>query len=320
MQVAVLGGGNGGHATAADLTLGGQAVGFWRRSDKALADLRAAGGITLEAEGRQGKATLALVTADLGEAVAGADVVVVALPATTHEDLARRLAPHLTEQQIVLLTPGTLGTYVMAREVERAGGRRPFAFAETGTLPYLARTTAPAAVKAPVRAANLPAAVFPASRSKEALARLAELFPAIRPCADALDAALTNVGAVIHPALVLVNAGAIDQGRFDIHAAGTTASARRLIDAVDAERVAARRGWGYAAPHYEMATYYEDTRAAEGLYGAGARVRLEQSGLWNENLSFEHRYVQEDAALGLSLLESAARTVNVDSQIGRAHV
>jgi hypothetical protein len=32
----------------------------------------------------------------------------------------------------------------------------------------------------------------------------------------------------------------------------------------------ARRGIGYPAPHYELATYYEEARAAEGLYGAGA--------------------------------------------------
>jgi opine dehydrogenase len=313
MQVAVLGGGNGGHVAAADLTLAGHVVRFWLRSRKAIDELGAAGGVTLEAEGRQGKATPALVTADAGEAVAGADVIVVALPATAHEDVAQRLASHLTERQVVLLTPGTFGSYVMARAVERAGGGRPFAFAETGTLPYLARTTGPAAVKAPVRAANLPTGVFPASRSKETLARLSELFSAARPCVDALDAALTNAGPVMHPPLVLVNAAAVDRGRFDVHAAGTTSSARRLIDAVDAERVAARRGWSYPAPHYELATYYDEARAADGLYGAGARTRVEQSGLWNETLGFDHRYVQEDAVLGLTLLESAARTVSVDS-------
>jgi opine dehydrogenase len=112
---------------------------------------------------------------------------------------------------------------------------------------------------------------------------------------------------------VLLNAGAIDAGRFDIHAAGTTASTRRLIDAVDAERVAARTGLGYPAPHYELATYYDEARAAEGLYGAGAKAKLLASGLWDERLDFQHRYVTEDAALGLSLLESAARTAGSDS-------
>jgi opine dehydrogenase len=313
MNVAVLGGGNGGYATAADLALSGHAVRFWRRAEAELADIRRAGAITLAGDGRAGKARLAAVTTDLGEALSGAEVVVAALPATSHEDLARGLAPHLTERQVVLLAPGTFGSYVVAREIERAGGRLPLAFAETGTLPYLARKTGPTEVKAPVRAANLPTGVFPAGRARAALERLAALFPAVRPCTDALDAALTNAGPVIHPPLVLVNAGAIDRGRFDIHAAGTTSSARRLIDAVDGERIAARRGWGYAAPDYEQATYFEEARAADGLYGAGARAKLTASGLWNETLTFEHRYVQEDVVLGLSLLESAARSVSVDS-------
>jgi opine dehydrogenase len=189
----------------------------------------------------------------------------------------------------------------------------PFALAETGTLPYLTRKTGPAAVSAPVRAANLPLGVFPASRTTETVARLAGLFPAARPCADALDAALTNAGPVIHPPLVLLNAGAIDGGRFDVHAAGTTPSVRRLIDAIDAERVATRKGWDYPAPHYELATYYDEARAAEGLYGAGAKAKLLASGLWSEIVTMEHRYVTEDVAFGLTLFESAARAAGVDT-------
>lgn len=311
MNVAVLGGSNGAYATAADLTLAGHRVRLWRRNPRDLAAV--AGGITLKAEGRQGVAKLDRATADLREAVDGADVVVVPLPATTHEDVGRRLAGVLTDRQVVLLTPGTLGSFVIAREIGRAGGTLPLALAETGTLPYLTRKTGPAAVAAPVRAANLPVGVFPASRSKETLARVTELFPATRPCVDAIDVALTNAGPVIHPPLVLVNAGAIDAGRFDIHAAGTTPSARKLIDGIDGERLAARKGWGYPAPHYELATYYDEARAAEGLYGAGARQKLVASGLWSEVLTFEHRYVTEDVELGLPFFESAARTVSMAS-------
>jgi opine dehydrogenase len=311
VNVAVLGGSHGAYATAADLSLAGHRVRLWRRKHEDLAPL--AGGITLKAEGRQGVAKLDRATADLREAVDGADVVVIPLPATTHEDIGRRLAGVLTERQVVLLTPGTLGSFVIAREIGRAGGPLPLALAESGTLPYLARKTGPAAVAAPVRAANLPVGVFPASRSREALVRVTELFVATRPCVDAIDVALNNAGPVIHPPLVLVNAGAIDAGRFDIHAAGTTPSARTLIDGIDRERVAARQGWGYPAPHYELATYYDESRAAEGLYGAGARQKLVASGLWSEVLTFEHRYVTEDVELGLTFLESAARTVSTPS-------
>jgi opine dehydrogenase len=313
MIVCVLGGSNGGYATAADLALAGHQVRLWRRSAADLEPVRAAGKLTLIAEGREGDARLDRITAEIGEALDGAEIVIAPLPATAQEDVARRLAPHLREGQIVLATPGTLGAFVMAREIALAGGTLPFATVETGTLPYLARKTGPAAVSAPVRAANLPAGVFPAYRSDAALAKIRELFPAIRPCVDVLDAALTNAGVVIHPPLVLLNAGPIDGGRFDIHAAGTTPSVRRLIHAVDAERIASRQGLGYPAPHYELDTHYDERRAAEGLYGAGARQKLIASGLWAEVLTFEHRYVTEDVVLGLSLFESAARTASVAS-------
>lgn len=311
MKLAVLGGSNGGFATAADLALAGHEVRLWTRTAATFGPLHDDPTIMLVAEGRQGSARLARATTDIAEAVQGAEVLIVPLPATTHEDMAKRLAPHVTDRQIVLLTPGTLGSYVMAREIARAGGQLPQALAETGTLPYLTRRTGPNVVTAPVRAANLPVGVFPASRSEAVLARVDELFPAVRPCADALDVALTNAGPVIHPPLVLLNAGAIDGGRFDIHAAGTTASVKRLIAAVDAERIATRRGWGYGTPHYELETYYDESRAAEGLYGEGARAKLVASGLWSEILTFEHRYVTEDVVLGLSLFESAARAAAV---------
>ncbi len=310
MIVAVLGGSHGAYAMAADLALAGHGVRLWRRSGAELGPLRESPTLTLVAEGRAGQARLARATADLGEALEGAEIVLAPLPATSHEDLAGRLASRLTAGQILVLTPGTLGAYVMARAIARAGGVLPYAIAETGTLPYLTRKTGPTTVSAPVRAAHLPTGVFPASRRREVLARIAALFPAVRPCADALDAALTNVGPVLHPPLVLLNVAAIDGGRFDIHAAGTTPSAQRLIDAVDAERLCARQGWGYPAPHYEMATYYEEDRGAEGLYGAGAKAKLVASGLWSEALTFEHRYVSEDVALGLTLFESAGQTVS----------
>ena len=55
----------------------------------------------------------------------------------------------------------------------------------------------------------------------------------------------------------------------------------------------------------------DEARAAEGLYGAGAKSKVVASGLWNETLTYEHRYVTEDVALGLTLFESAARTASV---------
>jgi len=311
--VAILGAGNGGLTTAADLALKGHTVRWWSRSLEALAAVRDAGGITLGLDSERRLGQPALATGDLAAAVTGAEVIITPLPATSHDELATRLAPLLTDRQIVVLTPGSLGAYALARGIARAGGRLPLAFAETATLPYLTRKAGPAEVRVAVRATNLPLGVFPGSHTAEVTKTVATLYPGVRPCLDALDAALNNAGPVIHPPLVLLNAGAIDSGRFDIHVEGTTATVRKLIDLVDAERVGARHGWGYGAPHYELATYYDEARAAEGFYGAGARSRVAASRIFDETLGFGHRYVAEDVVLGLSLFESAARTATVDT-------
>lgn len=318
LRVTVLGGSNGGYAAAADLALAGHQVRFWRRSATDFEPVLRTGRIRFEGDGVSGEAVLDRATTDLKAALDGAEVVLVPLPATAQEDLGARCAPYLTSDQVVLLTPGTLGSLVFARALKQAGGALPLALAETGTLPYLARKAGPAFVRAPVKAANLPTGVFPGERSEQVLRLLSRLYPSIRPCCDALDAALTNAGTVIHPPLVLLNAGPIEAGRYDIHAAGTMPGILRVIYAVDAERVRIREALGYPAPHYELQTYYEEARAAEGLYGRGAKQKLVRSGLWNERLSFDHRYVSEDVALGLTLFTSLASASGVEAPASQA--
>src|SRR5258708_20017968 len=115
MNVAVLGGSHGAFATAADLALAGHRVRLWRRRPEDLGAL--AKGITLTADQRQGPAGLDKTTADLGEAVRDADVVIAPLPASTHEDLGRRLAGVLTEGQIVLLGAATLPSFLIPPDI-----------------------------------------------------------------------------------------------------------------------------------------------------------------------------------------------------------
>src|SRR5439155_2045580 len=100
MRVAVLGGGNGAHAIAADLALAGHRVRLWRSTAAELEALGRSPTLTLDAEGRSGKATLEAATADIAAALDGAEVVVAALAATSPDELARHLTLHLSERQI----------------------------------------------------------------------------------------------------------------------------------------------------------------------------------------------------------------------------
>ena len=130
-------------------------------------------------------------------------------PAPAQIDIARLLAPHLADGQIVFLPPGSFGSVLFAKAARDADNRADAAFAETGTLPWLTRKHAPFEVAITMRAKRLPTGVFPVTRKDRALTVLRNVFPnVIEDCGDALSAALMNAGPIIHPPLIVMNAGA----------------------------------------------------------------------------------------------------------------
>ena len=334
MRIAVLGGGHGCYAAAADLTEQGHEVRLWRRDAAAIAQLAAGGRLLLLRDAAGGREVrIAHATPDLGAAVRGADLILAPLPAFTQEEIARAMAPHLSDGQVVFLPPGSFGSYVMASAVRRAGCGAEITFAETGTLPYLARKHGPAEVAITMRAKRLPTGAFPDKRSAHAFDVIRKAYPAIEPIEDALSGALMNAGPIIHPPLILMNAGPLEffggdgskggsaakhsplAGAFDkwdIHNEGTQPSIRRVTDALDHERIAVREALGYKPYHFPLRDHYESDR---WMYG-DAHDRLTESGDWREHIDLQtHRYMREDVQYGLALLVSAADWAGVPAPV-----
>lgn len=314
MKIAVLGGGHGCYAAAADLAEAGHEVRLWRRDAAALQPLVDAGArIVLKDASGTREVPIALATPRLDEAVVGAELVVIPTPSIAQDDIARALAPHLHDGQVVFLPPGTFGSFAMAQLVRAAGGTAQVSWAETGTLPYLARKHGPREVNVTVRAIHLPTGVYPARRSAEALAVIGRAYPAVHGCGDALSGALMNAGPIIHPPLVVMNAAPLQHfERWDIHTEGTTPAVRAVTDRLDAERTAVREALGYGAPHYPLADHYQNDR---WMYG-DAHKKLQKSGDWREHIDLHHhRYVTEDIELGLAFLASVARWAGVDAPV-----
>ncbi|MGY3549329.1 opine dehydrogenase [Bradyrhizobium sp. USDA 4472] len=321
MKIAVLGGGNGSFAAAGDFALSGHEVRLWRRDAEQVEAHRAAGSrILVKDHNGRHDVKLRLVTTDIAEAVNGVELILCPAPAFAQSDIARLLAPHLQDGQVVFLPPATFGSLIFAQAARDAGNRAKVSFAETGTLPWLTRKHGPFEVAITIRAKRLPVGVFPLDQAAHALEVIGRAFPeVIEPCGDALSGALMNAGCIIHPPLIVMNAGPIEHfERWDIHKEGTQASIRRVTDALDAERIAVRTALGYGAPHFPLAHHY----ATEGeiwMYGRGSHDRLTDSGDWRERLVLtEHRYMLEDLRLGLSLLVSVARLAGVATPLANA--
>jgi opine dehydrogenase len=313
MKVAVLGGGHGAYAAAADLALAGHEVVLWRRDGEALAVLGAPPVVVWKDAQGSRDIELAGATPDIGAAVRGAELIVCPLPATAQDDVARALAPHLADGQVVFLPPGSFGSYAMARIVRDAGSRARVAWAETGTLPYLARKHGAREVNVSARAVRLPTGVYPAKDAARAIDVIRRAFPSVHPCGDALSGALMNAGPIIHTPLVVMNAAPLEHfERWDIHAEGTQASVRAVTDRLDRERIALREALGYGAPRYPLADHYANDR---WMYG-DAHGALVKSGDWREHIDLHtHRYVREDGEIGLAFLASVARWAGVDAPL-----
>ena len=314
MKIAVVGGGNGAYAAAADLAALGHEVRLWRRDAEAL---KKSSTLTLkDADGE--KQVSVSVSPDLGQALRGAELVFMPDPAFTQADNAKRIAPHLADGQVVFLAPGTFGSYVMAQIIRDAGNRADFAFAETGTLPWLTRKHSPTTAAITARATRLPTGVYPSKRSEFAFSVIRKAFKSIEPVEDALSGALMNAGPVIHPPLILMNAGPLEHfEKWDIHKEGTQPSIRRVTDALDAERIAARVALGYKAPHFPLADHYR-ADGDEWMYGRKVHKKLTDSNDWRERIVLtEHRYMREDVEHGLAFLVSVCEWAGVPCPTAR---
>ena len=125
IRYTVVGAGHGGKAMAADLAAKGFTVNLYNRTAERISEIALRGEIDLQYEsGASRCCRLAVVTSDIAEALDGADVIMVVVPASGHRDIARSCAPHLRDGQIVARHMWTLSLVFDHRLVDGAPAAR----------------------------------------------------------------------------------------------------------------------------------------------------------------------------------------------------
>ena len=312
-----MGAGNGGCAAAADLTRRGFEVRLYNRTSERLRPIQEQGGIELSGEAGDGLVKIAMVTDRLEEAVAGADLLLVTVPTSALTHYAAALAPLVTPEQTVMLNPGHMGgSLYFAAEVKRLAGKTGLKLCETTTLPYACRMQRPAAVRIFRISTNLLFAAFPSSRLDELYAVISPLFPQIKKARTVMETGLQDLNAVEHPAQILCNAGWIEftQGNYYFYYEGTTPAVARVIEAVDAERVALARAMD--VPTKTFVDYFYDAgyTSRRGLESGRVYEAMQDSeaNRWIKGpKNLDHRYVHEDVGWGLVPWMQLADRVNV---------
>lgn len=298
----VIGAGNGGKAMAAHLAIMGQEVTLYNRTFAHIEVIAKRGGIDLESYqgGPQGFGQLKKVTSDIQEAVVDAEVIMVVVPSSGHADVARLLAPHLQDGQIVILHPGrTCGCIEFMHVLRMNGFTGNIILAEAETFIYASRSDGPSQARIFRVKEAVPLAALPATDTPRVMDAIRHVFPQYIDGVNVLHTGLNNMGAVFHPALTILNAGRIESthGDFQFYVDGVTPSVARVLEVVDRERVTvasalglrARTGieWLQLAYNVRGETLFEAIQNQSGYYGINAPSTL------------QHRYIFEDVPMSL---------------------
>ncbi|RPI27405.1 MAG: NADP transhydrogenase subunit alpha [Chloroflexota bacterium] len=310
----VIGAGHGGKAMAAHLALMGAAVTLYNRTADHIAAIAARGGIELESGegGPHGFGRLACVTSDLSEALAKAEMVMVVVPSSAHTDIARAVAPHLRDGQIIVLHPGrTCGALEFINVLREQGCQAKVTVAEAETFIYASRSDGPAQARIFRIKEAVPLAALPASCTPAVLDAIHLAYPQFIDGINVLHTGLNNMGAIFHPALTLLNAGRIEstRGDYQFYIEGVTPSVGRVLEVLDRERVTvassvgirARTALDWLKLAYDTTgqDLYEAIQNQPGYYGIKAPSTL------------NHRYIFEDVPMSLVPIASLGQRYGV---------
>jgi opine dehydrogenase len=302
---------------AAHLTLLGFSVGLWDVEPEKVQALRNRGSIGLSGA-VEGEAPLSLVTEDMAEVLDGAAVVMVIVPTVYHGSVAKSMAPHLKSGQVVVLNPGATGGALEVRTTLRESGCRAEAIlAETDTLLYACRSPKPGEAVIHGIKHHVDVAALPARASRDVAATLNSAFPQFVPASSVLHTSLTNMNAMMHPAPTLLNAGRIEsRAAFEYYGEGVTSSVARVVEAIDAERLAIAAALDVRVP--SLIEWYAASYGTHGrtLHDSVQQVRGYDGIKGPANL--QTRYLFEDIPTGLVPLSALGEALGVPTPTMRA--
>ena len=324
--IAVLGGGNGGHAVAANLSLNGYKVNFFELPQFAESFERVLRTKEIRIEGISidGTAKLNLATTDMQQAIKETEIIFVVTPAFGHKAMAEACAPFVQDGQIIVLMPGSGGSLEFVKIFKQRKVKREITFAETCTLPYGARLKSSGHVSVFIHAVILPTGVFPSKRTNEVIPKLKQFYPSISPAKDVMEAAINNPNPIVHPVATLLSATRIEhaKGEFYLYAEGMTPSVARAYESLNQERLSICKALGYQLYHwdnlefrdYNLGETEEECRyrilntsmdAAFGKDGIYAGIKMKGP----EHM--KDRYVTEDVPYGMVLLSTLGSLLGV---------
>jgi len=334
--VAVLGGGACGQTFAADLTLAGHEVRLYELPEFASGSL----GEVLETHRielggaqsnfkwfkRVGVADIDVVSTDISEALEGAGLILVAVPAIGHESFFRKMIPCLEHGQVISIFPDNFGSLLLKELMRQEGCDANVMVGGWSSMPYGTRMIEPGKVNCIARTRELMCDALPGKDGGRFLEILKGL-PAfdgtmeLKRADTVIGVGLSNPNPVVHVPGSILNVGAMEvsemegalgipKGRYSMYKYGMSPSVSRV-----------------------QLAFYREERKIAGVMGIKMVEYTDEQFFWKASvmgveywvpfadvilppivgpLSVEDRYFTEDIPVGCNVRYQLARKLGVD--------
>jgi len=314
-KIAILGAGNGGCTFAGHLAIKGFDVALYEdpKFENNLKGIIERGGIELTGS-IQGFGQLSTITTNIEEALRGADVIMLVVPAFAQLIMIEKAIPFLEDGQIVVFNPDNFASIAFKGMLVKKGIIKDIKIAGAESLLYATRRSGDSTVDVWGIKDVLSIGVIPASDTEKVLSSLKEMFSEFVPASDTLTISLANVNMIIHCPAVLLNTGRIEDtnGDFEFYWGGMTKSVCKVMEAMDQERIRVAKAIGV-----ELGTSLDclkrlyPNEQGESLHDFLTHSKVHGGRGSNAPNSLSHRYLVEDVANGLIPLSILGDLVNV---------
>jgi opine dehydrogenase len=317
-KIAVLGGGNGAHAIAADLARRGFQVRICEAPEYEASfstTLERQGVTLIDVWGETKFVQFDLATTDFGKAVDEANCIMFVLPAMGHERFLSGVMPYLRDGQILIIWAANYTALRFAKMLHDSGKGNKVTLAEVHTFPWGCRMVENGAVRLFVEAWKLLVATLPISELEKVISALRDIYP-VTGAENVLSTSMNNLNPIVHPVGSVLNAGWIDtlgEG-FRFYGHGTTLSVARGIKAVYQEVRAVGSACGVRMVEYPEEAFYSKST----IMAYYCKAPFDKEGLVAQisgPSSMRERYIVEDTAYGLVPVALLARQFGVDTPI-----
>ncbi len=334
--IAVLGGGACAQTFAAELSLEGYDVRLFELPEFASKTLGAVLQTrTIELGGpqsnfkwfrRTGVAKIAVVTTDIAEALRGAGVVIVALPAKGHKPFFQKMIPHLESGQIISIFPDNFGALILRNMMIQAKSKVRVIVGGWSSMPYGVRMVEPGKLDCIMRTKELMGDALP-SRDGAAFFETMKSLPVfdgavnLKRADTILAADLSNPNPVVHVPGSLLSVGpmevsemegtlGIPKGKFSMYKHGMCPAVARTQLAFYREEQAIAAALGIRMVEYQEEQFFWKG-GVMGIEYWVPFVDVIMPPITGPD-SVEHRYFTEDIPVGTVVRYHLARKFNIE--------